>query len=216
MLEQPSSPPKLEEAHAGPGHEVVHCPVCQSSRVSEEIVGSDVNLRSSMDSFAIFRCEDCRISFTSRLTALDASDNYYSEDYPCHRQIALHFSGFLELIRVRATGSLRYNRWCNPYLVDFENRIDHDRRVLEVGCGIGDLLTSLRAKSWIVSGIEPSSHAANIASQSGLQVTCATVEDAEVDDHSVDLIMLSHSLEHVTNPNLALKKFYRWLVPVDF
>ena len=85
--------------------------------------------------------------------------------------------------------------------------------VLDVGCHIGDLLLTLKARGLEVSGIESSPSAIARCRARGLQVTQGTIEEVQLPDAAYQTITLSHVLEHVADPVAVLRKLYRALAP---
>src|SRR5262249_14623991 len=82
-------------------------------------------------------------------------------------------------------------------------------RVLDVGCGNGELLTRLKNFGWEVAGMEPDPTAASLARMHfGIDVR-GRMEDFE--DASFDVITLSHVIEHLPSPLATLARCLRLL-----
>ncbi|MCG8590427.1 MAG: methyltransferase domain-containing protein [Proteobacteria bacterium] len=91
------------------------------------------------------------------------------------------------------------------------------RRVLEIGCYDGYLLDRLRAAGAQVLGIEPSEAAAELGRRRfGIDIRTALVEDVSLPLASLDVIVLSHVLEHLADPRETLLRCRRWLRPGGF
>jgi len=86
-------------------------------------------------------------------------------------------------------------------------------RLLEVGCGAGDVLTNLRDFGWIVEGIDFDPHAAGVDRRRGLQVGQGTLEQQQFPDEHFDAVALSHLIEHVHDPMHLLCECRRILRP---
>lgn len=75
------------------------------------------------------------------------------------------------------------------------------KQVLDVGCGAGHLSIGLAGLGAIVRGFEPDPIQAEknrqLDSTSGVTLAQAGAEDLPVDEHSVDVVVLSRSLHHV-------------------
>ena len=78
-------------------------------------------------------------------------------------------------------------------------------RVLEVGCGEGELTVALHAHDYDVTGIDPAAPAAPLFRRLKL-------EDLE-EDERFDAVVASRSLHHVNDLELALDKIARLLTP---
>jgi len=96
--------------------------------------------------------------------------------------------------------------WIPPYIVS--------GRVLDIGCGSGNHLYSLRELGWDVVGVEPDADAASYARTAlGLDVRGSTLEDSGLDTESVDVALMLHVLEHLPDPLRTLREAYRILKP---
>lgn len=85
--------------------------------------------------------------------------------------------------------------------------------LLDVGCGRGDLAASWLAKGWRVLGIEPSPEAAATARRRGAEIVGETLSSARVAPESLDAVVFRHSLEHVVDPRLDLRRSWAGLRP---
>jgi len=83
--------------------------------------------------------------------------------------------------------------------------------VVEVGCGDGALLAELERRSFApqMAGFEISEEAASIARSRGLAVEVFDGSRLPAADHSHDLGLLSHVLEHVPDPGRLLRETAR-------
>jgi len=79
------------------------------------------------------------------------------------------------------------------------------RRILDIGCGTGELMLFLKEKGFDLAGIEPSPDAAALAQQRGLPAVACTLEEYAERHASSGLpqyaaVILLNVLEHVPNP----------------
>ena len=86
-------------------------------------------------------------------------------------------------------------------------------RLLDVGCGRGDLAASWIAAGWSVVGIEPSLEAAATARARGAEVLDGTLATVSLEPGSVDAAVFRHSLEHVIDPLVDLRRVREALRP---
>jgi SAM-dependent methyltransferase len=86
-------------------------------------------------------------------------------------------------------------------------------RLLDVGCGNGGFLLTLQRLGWDVEGVEPDPAAARQAQAAGLRVQIATLEEARLPAAAFDAITLSHVIEHLADPAVAIERLARALKP---
>ncbi len=86
-------------------------------------------------------------------------------------------------------------------------------RVVDVGCGRGDLAVYLTGCGWRVTGIEPSASGCEAARSRGIDARQGTVEEVELEHATYDAAIFRHSLEHVTGPVEALRRVRKALRP---
>jgi SAM-dependent methyltransferase len=84
-------------------------------------------------------------------------------------------------------------------------------RVLDVGAGRGRLVAALRGAGYEATGIEPSARGVAAAVGAGVPVSPHAVHDHE--DEGLDAAALWHVLEHLDDPEGALRRVRGWLRP---
>lgn len=85
--------------------------------------------------------------------------------------------------------------------------------LLDVGCGDGGFLRVARALGYHARGLEFDPAAAALAQAQDFDVAVGSVDDAQVEDASLDQITLNHVIEHLHHPVEALQRLRRWLRP---
>jgi SAM-dependent methyltransferase len=81
--------------------------------------------------------------------------------------------------------------------------------LLDVGCGNGAYLCSMRDRGWDVMGLEVDAKAARIAKERfGLHVVTSPLESAGLQTSFFDAITLSHVIEHVPDPQVLLRQCF--------
>lgn len=86
-------------------------------------------------------------------------------------------------------------------------------RLLDVGCGNGSFLLSMRELGWEVEGVEIDIRAAEAARQKGLNVRIGTLESLSFPSETFDAITMIHVIEHLPDPVKTLKECYRIIKP---
>lgn len=86
--------------------------------------------------------------------------------------------------------------------------------LLDVGCGGGQFLSTMKSLGWSVQGVEfdPSS-AKQAADRTGAQIFCGVLEEARLPPASFDAVTLHHVVEHLHNPVVTLQECRRILKP---
>lgn len=101
------------------------------------------------------------------------------------------------------------------WLFDINVELQRSRRlrVLEVGSGFGDILIYLQSRGCEVLGTDLSPDAARQGAAHGVAIRHGTLSSLGIPDHSFDIGILCHSLEHVPDPNVELRDLSRILRP---
>ncbi len=93
----------------------------------------------------------------------------------------------------------------DPYVRRFDllrNLIEkhaHGRRVLDIGCFNGSLLSYL-GNSWDKFGVEPSAAAAELATSRGIRILGKTLDDVKSESSTFDVVMAIDVAEHLFAP----------------
>jgi SAM-dependent methyltransferase len=179
------------------------CPLCGRPLRRTRLRAPD-RLVTGEGPFRVWACESCRFG----CVAVPELERYYGGAY---------FESFYDrgrpaslLERARA----RYRAWAaarrfrrTPFAVD-----GPPGRVLDVGCGSGELLAHYAAGGWRTFGIEPSPAPARLARERGATVHAGTLADHPWPSSSFELVVFSHSLEHIPEPLVALRAARELLV----
>ena len=114
------------------------------------------------------------------------------------------------------------NAYCNPCIPhDPEGRADmvcdfasRPGRVLDIGCGRGELLEVFVHRGWEAIGIEPNREYALAARNKGIFVIEDVLTEQIVEQvDTFDAVLLAHVLEHLAHPEEMVSMIRRLLVP---
>jgi SAM-dependent methyltransferase len=187
----------------------VHCPGCAATQSDPPVLlrGHD-RLTGAPGEFSVVACAGCGLAFTQpRLGPADFA-TYYPDSYSAYRpnldgseRSLGERLGDLQREAVVRFGPYR-QIWRRP-----------PGRILDVGCGVGDLAAVFSRHGWRASGIEPSAQAAAHARAAGVDAVTGTLADAPWEDGSFDAIIFNHSLEHIDDPAQAVADAARLLRP---
>lgn len=86
-------------------------------------------------------------------------------------------------------------------------------RLLEVGCGSGEMLKSMESHGWRVEGVDFDPVAVGNARDKGLDVRLGGLAEQRYADDVFDAIAMSHVIEHVPDPAGLLAECWRILKP---
>jgi SAM-dependent methyltransferase len=87
-------------------------------------------------------------------------------------------------------------------------------KLIEIGSGFGYLLNFLKQDGWDVMGLEPLKGCCQFSeSEFGIKAIPKIIEEAALDENSVDVVLMMHVIEHVPDPFGTFKEVYRVLRP---
>jgi len=87
------------------------------------------------------------------------------------------------------------------------------RKLLDVGCGDGQLIETALSEGWNATGIDLSESAIRICRQRGLSASKTDFFDGSFDARRFDVIIMSELIEHVPSPQRFLKRAADLLEP---
>jgi 2-polyprenyl-3-methyl-5-hydroxy-6-metoxy-1,4-benzoquinol methylase len=161
------------------------------------VVESEDRLVPGGGRFHVRRCSNCGLAFTYPRD-LDFSRHYPATSYHAYQEARDSHFNRLRLWLITRVPYGRLSR-CRP------------GRLLDVGCGTGELAAAHRRQGWTVAGVEPSEEGAAVATGRGIDTHCGTLESSPWPDGTFDAIILNHSLEHMPEPRLALQRAHALL-----
>ena len=88
-----------------------------------------------------------------------------------------------------------------------------NNRLLDLGCGAGDLLLAARKRGWQGQGLDVSSHAAQHVRDLGFEVFVGELEAAKFPTAHFDVVTAAELLEHVFDPRALVAEVARILRP---
>jgi 2-polyprenyl-3-methyl-5-hydroxy-6-metoxy-1,4-benzoquinol methylase len=181
------------------------CPVCNSGNINPLLTVKDHSV--SKEEFVVWQCGNCTLRFTQDVPDENSIGRYYkSEDYISHTNTD---KGFIN----KAYQKVRdYTLQQKAKLIIGETGLAKGN-LLDMGCGTGAFLNTMKEKEWNVKGIEPDQDARKLAKQLyGLSIDEPAIMN-ELKDHSFDAITLWHVLEHVHHLHEYVEQLKRLLKP---
>jgi len=172
-----------------------------------------------------FQCTGCAAVFQHPMPGAAAIASFYPPDY----------SVYDEQGRIRRMGAFRRARlqrlcgyahldvaWPMRFLAVLLNPLFaspatpayvEGGRMLDVGCGNGRYLTTMRTLGWQVQGVEFSDDGMRVCRAADLPVHHGDLHSARFPDAAFDLITVRHVIEHIPEPHPFMSELARILKP---
>jgi 2-polyprenyl-3-methyl-5-hydroxy-6-metoxy-1,4-benzoquinol methylase len=166
-----------------------YCPVCKSKLINPLLTVKDYIV--SKEDFVIWQCNNCTLRFTQDAPVETAIGKYYkSPQYISHTNSD---KGLLNKIYQRVRNFTLQNK---ARLVLDATAVTQGK-LLDVGCGTGGFLNTMKKEGWTVTGLEPDEEARSLAKKIyDLNVfDSSSINSLSI--NSFDAITLWHVLEHV-------------------
>ncbi len=155
------------------------------------------------ENFTIVKCENCGLLFTNPRPEDDDLPGYYeSDEYISHSNQTQSFTD--RLYKVARYFTLRQK--CR---IIEKHHHNHDKTLLDVGCGTGHFLQHCQHKGWQISGMEPHSPAREKAAR--LTGTNIYANLNAIKSQQFAVITLWHVLEHVTDLWATMQRLHELL-----
>jgi SAM-dependent methyltransferase len=159
--------------------------------------------------FTVSECPRCRLGVTEpRLADAELARHYpdaYGAFQPRARPLPLRVLSWLRRLQL----DLRLRR------APFRQAVGDapSGRVLDVGCGRGDLAAAFARRGWQASVVDPSPLAVAAARTVGVDARQGSIFEPLWPAASFDVVLFHHSLEHVDKPLEALRRAAELLRP---
>ncbi len=178
-------------------HVLDACPICGGTAIEYVFTMQDQH---------VWECAGCSSLFLNPQPDDQVLGKIYGDDYFLGGQSEADLAQREEM--KRATARL--------YLDQLDAYAEQKRgKLLEIGCGQGELLVEAESRGYNVTGIEYSEHAASLARQrlhSG-EVFVGELETAQFPAQSFDVVIHADVIEHVRDPRAFMMEINRILKP---
>ena len=195
---------------------VVSCDLCGATGQRPVAIYHEYLLFTG-ERFRLVECDGCGLQFLNPRPTASSIQRYYPADYEAHqeeRRPLRRWQRAVGAAGARPTGALR-RLWLHVrqsvhwYLIP---SFEHGGRALDVGCGSGKLLDTLRALGLQTHGIDPSAAAVARARRRGHGARVGRAEQA-LPRAAFHLVYLWHVLEHTHAPGRVLANIHAALRP---
>lgn len=172
------------------------CPCCGHQFESATAIRGVDRMLGTPGEFDVRICGSCKTGMTLPLVDEAKLADFYAGEYistadwnpnPLVKSISrmIHAFSRWRLLRSKPLSVLR----------------ERSGKLLDVGCGRGELGSVLIERGWEVTGIEPSEGGSSVARSVGMTVERGTLATTSLPTASFDVVNFRHSLEHVVDPS---------------
>jgi 2-polyprenyl-3-methyl-5-hydroxy-6-metoxy-1,4-benzoquinol methylase len=182
-----------------------NCPICSSTAIAPQLTVKDYTV--SQKEFAIWHCTNCTARFTQGIPEQDAIGAFYqSDNYISHSDTK---KGFINTLYHTVR-----NHTLNKKRQLIINEVGMTKgELLDIGCGTGAFLNTMKTAGWGTTGLEPDYNARKKAEELyGIQ-PLESGKLFELKPASYHAITMWHVLEHVHELHAYIKQLDILLAP---
>lgn len=182
------------------------CAICGEGDSVLVARGTDFEYGTTDMMFNFYRCKECSLIFIDPIPDETMLDVIYPPDYYAYR--THRYNKFIATMRAR-----QLDTKVKKFLGKSGKAGQKDLRVLEIGCGKGNLLMALQRhdSSMRLMGIDFSNESIEYIRSIGFSGQSGNIADMDLGNGQFDLIICQQLLEHLHNPLSFLKRVRSWL-----
>lgn len=155
-------------------------------------------MNSSGKTWNIVQCKKCGLIYLNPQPSPEEIKNLYLKDY-------------FDIAYLQKESCARLMSDARELLKEIE-RYRQPGKILDIGAAGGHYLKAAQERGWETFGVELSSYATSWAKENlGLKIFTGILEEANFPDDFFDVIIMSHTLEHLFEPLGTLRKAYQIL-----
>ena len=206
--------------------ESVNCNLCASD--SNELLFQATDTQFQLPGvFNIVRCRNCGLVYVNPRPGPEEIGSYYPDEqyYACQpmssgglrsrikRLVLESRPGYNRQISGRRKAAGRILSVLFSWQIDVQVPYVPEGKILDVGCGNGQLTSWMTGFGWDVYCNDTAAAACREAEKAGLHTHCGTLESAQYATGFFDVVVANHALEHVHGPLELLRECHRILKP---
>ncbi|AFY47776.1 methyltransferase family protein [Nostoc sp. PCC 7524] len=156
-------------------------------------------------------CNNCGFIFLSPRPSIQERGVFYQKTSVLKSECSILISDDKNFFQFESIARTRLNILADN-LEKYLWSNNHQKSVLEVGCGTGSFLRLMRGCGWNVLGLEPDITYAKAAEERyNIEIKGEFIQELST-DQKFDLIATFHVIEHVDDPNIFLAAIHSCLV----
>lgn len=205
--------------------EYTNCNLCGGDdtillfEIQEKITGNK-------ERYNVVKCKNCGLVYTNPRPSKKSIYKYYQEEsYYAYHPVKPHLKDKIKNMVMEAGGNyptvknglqrmlMKLFYFILKTHVSIIVPYIENGRVLDIGCGCGNLLLWLKQHGWETYGIDISPKAVEVANKRGLKVSHGELTDIKYEADFFDVIVVNQVLEHVHDPMGLLREIRRILKP---
>lgn len=169
------------------------CPACKSIDIFPKLEAQDYTV--SNEKFSIWHCANCSIRFTQDVADQNSIGRYYkSDNYISHSDTK---SG---LVNSLYHSIRKFTLLLKRKLIQNQTQLKSGT-ILDIGCGTGAFLNTMKEAGWKITGLEPDDRAIAKAKSLYQIQPQSSSELFNMSEQQFDAITMWHVLEHVHQLN---------------
>lgn len=182
--------------------EYLKCNLCGSNSSDIFFKGIDIKYK-KLGLFTVVKCNRCGLIYSNPRPKQSLISKYYPDEY-----WEMEYDNGVMETKIKKIA----HKFINKISFKIKIPLKNGGKILDIGCGDGKWLLKLREEGWKTYGVEISDLAAEyVRKKYNLNVFTGIVEDAGYEDDFFDAIILSHVIEHLSDPIRTLFEVNRIL-----
>lgn len=177
------------------------CPLCEAEANENNIVDIVENIWENNKN--VYECSNCKLYFIDEPSQSEIEFLYNSDFYSRNNNIIYKF----------IDAKIKYARALNRfnYIKKFIKKTDN-LNVLEIGASDGLLLSIFKKENFNVFGYELNENARkNALKKYDIKMKDDFLKDKNIDKNKYNIVIMSHILEHFTNPKYILNSVHNFI-----
>ena len=198
---------RFTDPENGEAQEEIACPLCGKNDADVLFQGTDLVFHRA-GKYSVVRCKGCELQFTNPRPTFEALGAHYPDNYFCYVPPEEGFPLFRPILRWFLTGIQRRRI---AFLERTSGRLRPETRVLDVGCGMNDLLYSMKqTRGCVGTGLDfKEEMVAFVRDRLKMPIIKGTLATSGIPEGSMDVVTMMEYLEHEPDPRKTLEEARR-------